>query len=496
MNLATARSAIRAREIGLRKVVGAERRHLIRQFLGESLVFSFLAAGLALLGVLAALPWFRVLTGRELSARLLLQPEVFGLLTGIIIIAGLAAGIYPALLLSSFQPLQILKNRLWGGPGRSLGFRRSLVFAQFVIAITLIACTLTVYQQRQFIRGQNLGFVKEQVVTLPILDEQLQKNPAALLNELRRCPHVQEITLSGDLPCKVRSTNGDWWIDQKEQKEPLFYYTAVDAHFLDFYQIKLVAGRNFSPELAADVETAVILNQAAVKALGWKDPIGKQFGFSSKSMVAGVVEDFHFSTLHNSIEPLALMLIDPSSKQYWWNSYVSVRITGGDLPAALASLEKVFQAHSPAYPFTYQFLDEKIKAMYQTEENLSRTFNCVTGIALFISCLGIFGLASFAAARRTREVGIRKVLGASWTGLFLLLNKEFCLWILLANVLAWPVAYFAMNRWLQGFAYRITQGPGIFLLSGLLALILALLTVSWQTLQVACSRPAESLKAE
>lgn len=501
MNLATARSIRRAKEIGLRKVMGASRPRLIRQFFSESMLMAFLALVFALLIARLVCPYFGGLMNRELDYWFLFRPVNLAILMALTCLVGLFAGSYPAFFLSAPRPLQIFQKAASPARGRALGLRRSLVLIQFVISITLAVCALTVYSQLQYIKDKNLGFTQNLIVTVAVPDPDLWQKADAMNAELSRHPRIRQIAWSSDLPQPEMTPQSSLatWAGQAETDRLRVYSMGIDDRFLGLFEIKMLDGRGFSRDFPGDWKKALIINQSLAKALGWSAPVGKALDITpfdglGKGTVIGVVEDFHFMPLQARIEPLAFYLTGVPEAIHQEANWVSLKIDGEDLGGTLADIERTFKKFSPAFPCEYSFFDERIASVYRAEQQLARIIGYFTAIALFIACLGLFGLATFAAQQRTREIGIRKVLGVSNLEVFLLLNKEFSPGVLAANLLAWPLAYFFMSRWLQGFAYRIALGPLIFLLAGALALAAAMLTVSWQAWRAARSNPVESLK--
>ena len=489
MNLSTARATTRVKEIGMRKVIGANRMQLIRQFLGESILFSLIALLISVILVKFLLPAFRVFIDRKLEAGFLQDGTLILTLIGLALFIGLVSGSYPALVLSSFQPTAVLKGTGARRSRSSSLFRNSLVVSQFAISAALIFCTIVVFNQLHFMRNKELGFVKDYVVTVP----NPGKGDETLKNEIRQNTQVLDVTSSNDLPYDIGSADFGEWDGYNPEERLIVYRNWVDANFLSFYNIPVVQGRGFAEEYNDEEGQSYILNEAAVKSIGWDDPIGKRLGFSGedeKGVVVGVVKDFHFAALHLNIEPLALT---PNSERIDW---LSIKISPQNIPDTLAFIERTWKKHSPEGDFSYTFLDDRLDRMYRTEEKLGKTFSIYTFIALFVACLGLFGLASFTTAQRTKEIGIRKVLGATGWNITLLTTKKIMALVLMANTIAWPVAYFAMQNWLQNFAYRVEVGVWIFVLSATLSLAIALLTVSYQTIKAATANPVDSLRYE
>jgi putative ABC transport system permease protein len=485
MNLVTARASTRAREIGVRKATGADRGQLVRQFLGESVLFSFLAlaAGLALARLV--LGRFNAVAGTGLGFRDLLAPSFFLILAASTLVVGLLAGAYPALMLSSFQASKVLKEHAASGRKGSR-LRNVLVVGQFAASVALLVCALVVSGQLRFIQTRELGYDREHVVVIPLREPDAMAKAAALKAELLRLPEVESVSRTSGLPTNIRSRmiNQKLTTERGETVKMDFHFDYVDEDFLDVFRIELAAGRG----LAGGEKNTVLINETFARAAGWQDPIGKELGFREKMRVVGVVKDFHFKSLHTPMAPMALF---PES-----GNMLAVRIRSGDVPGVVGRLEQVFKAAVRSQPWDFSFFDEEYDALYRKERRAGEIFGAFAALAVFIACLGLLGLAAFAVERRTKEIGIRKVMGASAPGLAVKLGREFVGLVLLANVIAWPVAYYAMSRWLQGFAYRVSLGPGAFVLAALGALLVAVLTVGVQTLRAASANPVDSLRYE
>ena len=488
VNLATARSSQRAREVGLRKVIGARRAQLIRQFLGESMLLGLCAMLLALLALEAVLPVFNVFTGKALALHYLDSSPLLLVLLGIVLFIGLAAGAYPALFLSAFQPVAVLKGTRHSH--RSFG-RQSLVVFQFALSIILIICTGVVFDQMQFVRSKDLGFDKEQIAAIPI-DTEVGAQAESIKAALLRHPNVVAASASMLVPSIELWTYG---VRIEATDEPLTLGTyLVDYDFLDTYGMEITAGRWLSPESGTDAREAALINEATARRLGYASPeeaLGVRLVWAGQRTVTviGVVKDFHVVSFHEQIEPM-LFLMDP---EYY---YLSVRLRAGDLAATLAFLETTMTTFAPQRPFEYFFVDERFDALHRADLQLGQTFGAFSLLATLIASLGLFGLAAFTAEQRTREVGVRKVLGATVTSIVLLLSKDFTRLVLIALVAAAPLAYLAMHRWLDDFAYRVEISWGIFLLAGLAALTVAFLSVGYQAIRAAVKDPVDSLRYE
>ena len=502
MNLSTARSANRAKEVGLRKVVGAGRRQLIRQFMGESLVYALISAVFAVVLALAAIPVLNQLTGQFVRASDMGSSSIILILLGAAIFTGMASGSYPALLLSGLQPSSILRGRMTRGAKGSL-FRKVLVVVQFSISIILIICTMVIGCQLSFIHSKDLGFQKDKIVVVRNQTGEPASNLKPLKNALMQNPRILGVAGSVMLPSSIGRYNNVTWEGAKEGEKIEIMHNAVDYDFLDTYGITLLKGRNFSPEFPSDDGVdyqqagAVILNEEAVRRFGWTEPLGKKViqTYGDQRIiytVIGVVSDFHFTSLRYTIKPMNLFLTTEN------NRYVSIKLQGEDIPGTLAFIEKTWKRLYPELPIEHFFLDSMLERRYRSEERQRELFGYLSGLAVFIACLGLFGLAAYAAEKRTKEIGIRKVLGASTPNLVVILSKEFVLWVLAANLLAWPLAFLAMTQWLQGFAYRIElfSQIGWFVLAAGMSVAIALITVGFQTVRAALADPVSSLRYE
>lgn len=487
MNLTTARSGQRAREIGIRKVVGARREELVRQFFGESILTAFISLAFAVGLVYLLLPAFNQLSGKAMTFGILRHMHVILGLLGITMSAGLIAGIYPALFLSAFQPAPVLKGgRNFGQRGG--GFRRVLVIFQFVMTTILIIGTVGVYRQMNFLRKQNLGYDKDQVMCLR-LPRELAPKLDLIKTTLDRDPGVLHTAAASAVPGKRSGlVTLDEWEGRDTEDRIEMGLVSVDPGFLTTFKLEMAEGRFFSNDFPTDKKGAVVINEAAVRAMGMEDPIGKRLG--RRSQIIGVVKDFHMRTLHHKVAPLMLAMNDMELQ----NVFVKIRPT--DIPKTISSVEATWRSLAPEYPFEFQFLDERLEGLYQADKRLGKIINAFATLSLFVACLGLFGLASFVAERRTKEIGIRKVLGASIPGIFYLLARDFIKWIAIATVVAIPPAAYAMTRYLNSYAYHFRIGPVLFLIPAAMILGVALLTVSWQALRTAAVDPVKSLRYE
>ncbi len=492
INLATARSAGRAGEVGVRKAAGAERRQLVFQFLGESLFVAFASLALAVILILLFLPVFEALTGIVLDGAALLRPAVIAWLVGLTLLIGIASGIYPALFLSSFQPVVVLKGRLRTGL-KGARLRRILVVAQFAISITLIIGTLIIAGQVSYMRDQPLGFAKEQKLVITFRTwGMMMSNYETVKNELLRHPDILAATACSGVPGK--GVNRTYYFPTGEQAEKGLALRSLraDHDFFRVFDIPVVAGRPFQKDIPTDTYTALVFNEQGVRSFGWATPeeaVGKTMT-DARIPVVGIVRDFHWWGLQRPIEPMVVRVAPDLFR------YIAMKINTKDLPATIAHVKAVYDRLFPGEIFEYFFVDENFDRQYNTEVRIGRLFQVFTFVALFIACLGLFGLASFIAEQRTKEIGIRKTLGASVPGIVTLLSREFTRWVLLANLIAWPVAYFVGRKWLENFAIRMPIPWGLFLLASGLALAVAQLTVSYQSIRAATANPVDSLRYE
>ncbi|MCC3160017.1 ABC transporter permease [Hymenobacter sp. 15J16-1T3B] len=498
MNLSTARAALRAKEVGVRKVVGAQRSEIILQFLGESVLITAVATVLAVGCTVLALPWLSRLAGTALPSQLLWQPPVLLALLVLPLVVGVVSGLYPALFMSSFQPQQILKGFLKVSGG--LAFRRVLVVVQFVVSIGLLVSTAVVALQLRYLQQAPLGYEREQIVTLaypPSLTPQYE----AFRHALQQQAGVQALGRSSRIPTGRLLDASDAAAAVGDSLRPTsadVKYLSIDEYFLPTYGIRLAAGRNFDPKAFPTDTMGFILNATAVRTIGWKSPaeaVGQEFRYGGvRGRVLGVTNDYHFESLHQPIVPMVMFLSTVTSRASY--NDLSVKLAGADVPTALQHLERTWKQFLPDQPFTYTFLDESYAKLYQAEQRQTLLFSIFAGIAILIACLGLFGLSSFAITQRVKEIGIRKVLGASTSTIVMLLSSDFMKLVLVAALLAFPLAWYAMHRWLQDFAYRIDMPWWVFPLAGLAAAGVALATIVSQTVSVARANPVKSLRTE
>jgi ABC-type antimicrobial peptide transport system permease subunit len=488
MNLSTARSFNRIKEVGVRKVVGATRAQLIMQFLGEAIFLVFIANLIAIILVQLALPAFNQLSGKRLTIDYPDYGTILGLIA-IVIITGLISGSYPALFLSSSKPAEVLKGKI---KSASYKLRRVLVVVQISLSIILIICTLVVSNQLNYLSTKKLGFDKNNLVYFS-MNRAFRNNYEALRNELLKSPDILNVTATSNLPIDgVNATDSKDvdWEGKRADKKIRINHISVDYDFIETFNIKFVQGRNFSRSFSTDPSNYIV-NEKAVEQMGMEFPIGKQFSFwKNRGEIIGVVKDFNFDTLYDEIEPLLLRMAPD------WYFFVVVKIKAARVSNSLDILEKIYRKFAPGFPVEYSFLEERIKNLYRDEDRMEKIISSFAFLAIFVSCLGLFGLSSFMAEKRTKEIGIRKVLGASTSGIVFLLSKEFVKVVFIANIVAWPIAYYAMNRWLQDFAYRTNMSVTIFIFSTIFTLVITLLTVSYQCIRASTIIPVEALKYE
>jgi putative ABC transport system permease protein len=495
MNLSSARSVLRAKEIGVRKTAGATKRELIAQFLSESVFIAWLAAILAFVLSSIALPWLNQLADETLSISSLLQWEVVIAILLVPFIVGILSGIYPALYLSSFEPVKVLKGIIKKGGG-NISFRKALVVFQFAVSIILIVATVIVFQQLNYIRNKSLGFDKSHVITLGYnsgFDQSYQSFKEDLLSN----SNIKEVSRSSRIPTGRLLDSQDSQLNRGDSLAPSkadIKNVVADEDFISTYGIKMVAGRNFSKDFGTDT-SSFLINESAVKALGLKSnetAIGKQFKYGGrKGTIVGVFNDFNFESLHQRIIPLVLYEYTPADNY----GNISVK-TSGNVPAALAQIEKTWKKYLPEIPYEYKFLDDRYAKLYDSENKQSSLFTIFSCIAIFIACLGLFGLSAFTITQRVKEIGIRKVLGASTGSIVELISKDFLVLVVIAAIVAFPVAWYAMDHWLQDFAYRIRIGWGVFVIAGIIALLIAFATIGLQAAKAARSNPVKNLRSE
>jgi putative ABC transport system permease protein len=496
INLSTARATKRAKEVGLRKVVGAFRSQLINQYLSESVLTAFFALLLAIAIAYSALGALNTFTNKALTIDLLRNVSLTAGLVLFAMIIGILAGIYPAFVISSFKPALTLKGQQGIMPGKSF-IRKGLVVSQFAISIVLIIATIIIFKQLDYLNSRDLGYDKNQVVTLPYYSE-LEASYESFYNELTTVASIKNVARSSRIPTgrlldsqgEPRVVKGDSLVDVDVNLKSI----STDTEFFDTYGIRVSSGRKFSKEIPTDDSLAFVINESAAKRIGWENPkdyMDKEFQYADvKGKLIGIVKDFHFESLHEEITPMIFLQRN--------NNYnvLSIKIAGDEMQNGIAHLEKVWKTFLPSRPFDYQFLSERYRALYESEQKQSQLFTIFSGLAIFIASLGLFGLATFNTMQRVKEIGIRKVLGASVSNIVGLLSKEIVILILVANLISWPIAWYFMNQWLGTFAYHIEMGALAYLLAAVSAILIALITVSSQTIKAAMGNPAKTLRYE
>jgi putative ABC transport system permease protein len=497
MNLATARSVLRAREIGIRKVTGATKSELITQFLTESTLITLIALAIAFILTAICFPLMNKLSGLELSLNSLLKWNILIPILIIPLLVGLLSGLYPAFFMSSFQPIKTLKGFLKVGSG-NVSFRQVLVVLQFSISIILIISTAIVFQQLHYMQQTNLGYQREHIVTIDY-NNAINENYESFRQQLLQHPGIEAVGRSSRVPTgRLLDSQGAGMVkgDSTTPSDADLKNVMADDQFIPAYKIKMVAGRNFSKEFGTDT-SAYILNETAAKNLGYQNPadlVGKTMSYGGDvGPVIGIMGDFHFESMHQRIVPLVLFTDRSTGNSF---GDISIRISGKNIAGAISHIESSHKKFLPEIPFQYSFLDERFQRLYESELKQGSIFAVFSGIAIFIACLGLFGLSAFAITQRMKEIGVRKVLGASVSSIVQLLSRDFLKLVVVAAIIAFPVAWYAMYSWLQDFAYRVSIAWWIFLMAGIIAAVIAILTISMQAIKAALSNPVKSLRSE
>jgi putative ABC transport system permease protein len=489
INLTTAGALGRAKETGVQKVLGANRGMLIRKFFGESFALCTLAILLSLIVVLLLLPLFNKLTDTTIGINVLVKPEIVIGLVGLLIVVSVLAGIYPAIFLSRFRSTDVFKNIVKAGKG--VWVRKSLVTTQFALSLLLIVGTIVVKKQNSFMMTKDLGFDKEQVLVLHLANTGLENKSKELTAALRKYPGIGFISEANRVPGHTFNTYEIIPEGHTADEHMMSAMLETDTEFPHTYNISMVAGRYFSPEMPTDTTDAIVINESMVKFLNWKDPVGKEFEIIGrrKGKVIGVLKDINTSSLREAISPLAITLKSNPM-------YLSVKLKADSIKTSLSFIQKTWKQLEPVYPCDYFFLDEQLNKFYKSDKRLLNVLSIFSVIAICIACMGLFGLSMYTTRQRTKEIGIRKVLGASVVGVTALLSKDFLKLVFLASIIAFPIAWLLMNKWLQDFAYRVKISWWVFILAGIIALLIALITISFQSIRAAIANPIKSLRTE
>jgi len=499
MNLATARSANRSKEVGIRKVMGSQRRQLIVQFITESLVIACISLLVSMILIYALLPGFNTLANKQLPFSYILQPAVLYSLLGVVAFVGVVGGSYPAFYLSGFNPVSVLKGKL-ASKGGSVIFRKALVVAQFSISIFMLISTLIVFDQLQFIRNKDLGFDKTRVMRLDLSEKEMRNKSSVLIERLKQVNEVKSVGMANASPGQGINKN----LLKVEDEEGKLTDRGVDlfgvnVDFIKTMSMTIVQGRDFSRDIPSDTTYAVLVNEAMVKRMAWKNPLGKKVVFPSfqpntpsvEALVIGVVKDYHQNSLYDAIEPLLIYQEDNQN-------YVFVRTAEGDVRRSVAAVEKAWKETFPNSIFEYEFLDEFFNSQYKADEKRSQIFTAFSGLTIVIACLGLLGLSAFTTEQRTKEIGVRKVIGASVNSLIYLVSKEFFVLVGVGMVLAFPATWYFTDNWLQNFAYRIELDEqwSTFFMSALVAFLITLSTVGYHVIRAASANPVKALRDE
>jgi len=501
MNISTARALSRSREVGIRKVVGARRSELITQFLGESITLAFISLIISLVIIELLLPVINGWTGKSLR---LFPPSnifIYPALIYLTLMTGIFSGSYPALVLSSFSPTQVMKGKFQTGRGGRI-FRRILVVSQLILAVSMLICVTVIYNQLNFIKKKDLGFDKEQVIYFQMSND-FARNYHTIKADLLNQPAVSDVT-GGTAPVRQNYGFGGVlaldWEGKLDEDVRDWSSVAVDRDFIRAYRMEIVDGNDFPEDPAIDVTRDFIINESAAMAMGVESPVGMKINFTThdseleklpfEGRVIGVVKDFHYSSLHSGIQPVIMYQYEPGLR------HMSVRVAGGRTGEAIALLKSRWEKYAPDVYFDYHFLDESIDNFYRSEKNLGKIIYSFTGLANIITCLGLFGMVAYSAERRFKEIGIRKLLGASVTDIMKNMTGEFVILVLIANVVAAPAAYYIMSRWLSNFSYRIGIGPGTFFFAGLAVLVITFITISFQSVKASLANPVDAIRVE
>ncbi|MFP4470630.1 MAG: ABC transporter permease [Bacteroidales bacterium] len=500
MSLSSALAGTRALEVGLRKTLGSTRGQLIRQFIGESVLITLISVVIAFLLIQIALPHFNDLTGKSLSMQIFLQPYKLLILLLIVAGTGVLSGLYPAMYLSSFRPIAVLKSRFQQS-GSTFSFRQVLVVLQFAISIALILGTFTALKQMNYMQNKPLGYNKENLMILPVESTTVSKHYDVFRDDLTGNPMIRTVSASQRVPAERAYSDTGWETDKLEEMFLSIFFT-IDYDFFKTYEIEMVAGRAFDEQYATDRINKVVINETAARKLGYtdmKDAIGDKYevqwlkeemGYEEEGKIIGVMKDFHFKSMKNKIEPLTLLLHED------WMNRITIRYQEGKEKETIAYVEGIWKKHFPDIDFDFAFIDDYLTTYYRAEQKLQIILLVFTILAIVIACMGLFGLAMFIAQQKVKEIGVRKAMGASIGSIVFMLTRTFTKWVVLANVIAWPVAWYFLNKWLDNFQYRTEINIWLFVLAGLLALAIAVLTVAHRSYSAASKNPVDALRYE
>ncbi len=497
INLTLARGLVRSREIGVRKINGASKSQIRMQLLNESFVQTVIAFGAAILILDIVLPMFNHITGRDLTIAGMTDIFFAVFILSIVVLVAFLSGIYPAAFLSRVNPAELLRSKFFSGGTKTM-FRKFFVIVQFALSIILIITTFFIAKQVNFMKEKDLGFNKNSKLVLDLSNSEYEKRYPVLKTALERMPEVETVSVSSTIPGKFGGTNA-FNIKGDNSVHFLWMYY-VDYDFLPAHGLKLLEGRNFSRDIASDKTAATIINELTARKLGLEKPTGaiiEDQGDKSRYEVIGVIKDFHSESLHEEIRPLIIRFVQANSERdYKKGKYLTAAIKSDDIQSVVTAVEKEYNRLIPNQPYEYFFIDDLYNSFYREEERFNKIFFYSASLAIFLSCLGLFGLTSFMVQRRTKEIGIRKVCGASISSITALLVKSFTKWVVIANIIAWPIAYFYISKWLENFAYRTSIGIETFILSALLVLLIAVLAVGFKVIKASLSNPVEALRYE
>jgi putative ABC transport system permease protein len=498
MNMATARAYNRSRETGILKVAGSSKTDLILQFITESVLISFGGLILAFVIICFIIPAFIAFTERPVSFRMIFEYSTLIKVFVLTLFTGIFAGFYPAVHLSFMSPLRLIQEEFKnpGGKRRSVKLRNLLVVLQYTISIVALICTFTVLHQLNFIKNTDIGFVRDNILTISLKDPAIRLRPEFLISELKENLKIMDISVSSNLPHAITSASFGSWEGKQPETNMTIFRVGTGNNFTDFYNLKIISGRGFSRDYSADSADSYIINQTAARMIGWDNPVGIKFGFKGTEMgyVIGVVKDFNFQSLHLAVEPLALSLIE--SQEFPETSFISVKTSPGSLYYTRLFIEKKLKVLSPHYLNQVSILSDQIDSMYRSDRKLSIIFIFATVLAVILTCLGQYSLSSYTTKSRTKEMVIRKIMGSQASGIMNILTGEMAKLISVSIVFAWPIAYLLMNKWLQNFAYHIKTGAGVFLLSLLISLVISLIAISYHVIKLSRVNPAEMIRHE